>query len=99
MSSLSLETTIKCLSPIPNPFPKAIVVTLGYKVKLFSSNESLMGTIRRIYRQLETSKSQINKQYAKDLRNSYFNPLEIPPTNITDWFKLLMQNFNPMYNN
>lgn len=67
---------------------------LGYKRKLFTSNNSIMGTIRRIYRQFETSRNTILKQYGKDLRYVYENP-KLAKRKMSDWYTMLNSPYPP----
>lgn len=73
------------------------LVALGYKRHIFKDNNTLLASIRRTYRQLETSKNAIDKNVAAMLRYAYENPA----FNVvyTVWTLLLTSKYTPCFDN
>lgn len=70
------------------------LIQMGYKRKLFQSNETLLASIRRTYRQLETSRNQYDKIAGKMLRDAYEHPV-VDPNLKTDWELMITNNYTP----
>lgn len=68
---------------------------IPFKKNTFSTPENIRATIRRTYRQLETSKNPLYKTYAKHLRYAYEHPLYYGKKGKLIWNVMLTDIYEP----
>lgn len=94
ISSYNIHQICNCIADITFTF-QDFNTTFGTG---FTSEKSLLGTIRRLYVKLRRSRSQYaiqSKMYSKMIQDAYKKRKKIPK--ITDWYKIMIMNYNPKF--